>query len=104
MMALEQDLHRALLDLYEKWLTIGYRAARFRPMLDRKGAVASVQHLLSSRLKAESGFIRLVRARKLEWTVECLISSSRRWEPLFTDVEIQTARSRYDTARLLAEG
>lgn len=103
MTPLERDLEKSLLDLYEKWLTIGYRAARFKPMLDRKGGVASVKHLLAGNLKGESGFIRLARARKLEWTVEALLSSSRRWKPLFSDVEIEKARCRYQTALLLQE-
>jgi hypothetical protein len=101
--ALELDLHRSLLDLYEKWLTIGYHAARFGPMLDRKGPLSAVKHLLAGRLKERSGFIRLARAVKLQWTVEYLLCSHRRWKLLFTELELEKARSRYDTARLLIQ-
>jgi len=98
---LERDFENALLDLYGKWLTIGYRAARLKPLFDRKGGVAAVKQLLSGNLKADSGFIRLARAGKLDWTVEALLTSSRRWRPLFTDIEIEKARCRYQTALLL---
>jgi len=103
MPTLEEDLRVALLDLYKEWLTIDYRAARFRPMLNRKGSVESVKRLLSGKLSEKSGFIRLVRAGKLEWTVESLICSQRKWRPLFSDVELAIACSRVQTALLLMD-
>jgi hypothetical protein len=72
MTPLERDPEKSLLDLYENGSRIGYRAARFKRMLDRKGGVASVKHLLAGNLKGESGFIRQSRHRS-----SCVCSALR---------------------------
>jgi hypothetical protein len=53
--------------------------------------VGTVRYLLQS--DPSSGFKDLVRAGKLNWTVEALILDPK-WKPLFTELELQRAAAR----------
>jgi hypothetical protein len=91
MKPLEKELETELLAIYDKCSTIGYRPTYFKRMLTSsnrqfyKGPVGTVRHLLLGELASDSGFRRLVKAGKLEWTVEWLIAKNPRWQPLFTN-------------------
>jgi len=79
--SLERELLSSLLALYEKWKTIGYTAVYFKRMLTTsdklyKGPVGKVKHLLGKNLSDKSGFERLRRAKKLDWTVEYLLTDT----------------------------
>ncbi len=98
MSPLEKELESALLDLYEKWKEIGYRAGFFRRMLypsDRiyKGPVGTVKHLLGKTPTENSGFERLRRARRLDLTIEALLNE-KKWHSLFEEWEIARAAER----------
>jgi hypothetical protein len=88
MAPLERELQSALLELHRKWGTIGYHAHYFKRMLVCddpryvKGPVGTVQHLLAGELSLGSGFKRLVKAGKVDWTVEALLREPK-WKPLF---------------------
>jgi hypothetical protein len=98
MATLEQELEKALLERYKLWKDIRYTAKYFKRMLtpsDRiyKGAVETVKHLMGKKLTEKSGFERLKKAGRLEWTVEALLADEK-WHPLFEDWELERARQR----------
>jgi len=101
---IEKELDTELRSLYYKWRTIGYPAGYFWRMLTSKdpgygkGPLGTVRHLLGGEPSMGSGFMRLLRANKLEWTVEALLLDPK-WKPLFTDLELQKAKSRLDRYR-----
>jgi hypothetical protein len=82
-------------------MTIGYRAGYFWRMLTSakpryyKGPVGTVKHLLIGDPSPGSGFMRLVKAGKADWTVEALVARDpEKWKRLFTDREIEKAQAR----------
>ena|SRR5665213_356004 len=87
--SLEKELESELLQIYEKWLTIGYHPHHFKRMLTcsnprfYQGPVGTVQHLMLGDADRASGFQRLVKAGKVTWTVEWLIAKDSKWHPLF---------------------
>jgi hypothetical protein len=105
MTPLEKELETALLGLYDKWKGISYRANYFKRMLMsrdpryRKGPIGTVRHLLTGDVMPASGFRRLVKAGKLDWTVEALLQDPK-WKDLpLTELEWNKARSRYQAAK-----
>jgi hypothetical protein len=90
---LEKELETELLDIYEKCRacrSLNYRPNFFKRMLTcanprfYKGPVGTVCHLMTSAAAPPgSGFERLARSGKLNWTVEWLITSDPKWLPLF---------------------
>ena len=85
-------LDAALLEAYERWKMIGYRATRFRQMLGRHGGVETARRLL--RLRGVSpGFERLRDEKRLKDTVEYILLRAE-FAPLFTTEEQAAARQR----------
>src|SRR4029079_4378852 len=86
------EFERALVDAYERWKEIGYRASRFRQMLDRHGGVETGRGLLPRR----AGSPRLARpphANRLHETFEFILLRPE-FAPLFSDEERAIARQR----------
>jgi len=104
MTPLEKELETALLDIYYRQKRIRCHASYFKRMLTcsnpryRKGPVGAVRHLLTGEVTPGSGFRRLAKAGKLEWTVEALILQPK-WKPLFTDWELDKAKARITNGR-----
>jgi hypothetical protein len=103
MTPLETELESALLDLYEKWKTIGPPKNIFLRMVKKtrdkrlyKGPVGTVRYLLNKPTLTE-GFVSLVRAGKLEWTVEALVLEPK-WNTLFKPSELDKVKSRIKQA------
>jgi hypothetical protein len=104
MSPLERELESALLQLHRKSKEIKYNATYFKRMLTPgdpiyKGPTGTVKHLLGQELTETSGFERLRKAGKLDWTVEALISEDHQWHGLFEPWEVERARKRYLSAR-----
>ena len=107
MKPLEREPDNELRSLCRKWQPKDYRAAYFWRMLTSgdsryyKGPVGTVGHLLAGEASAKSGFVRLKKIRKLDWTVEALITRDPKWRGLITDCEIRKAEARLSQHRLL---
>jgi hypothetical protein len=104
MTPLEKELESASLGLHGKWKEIKYHATYFKRMLtpgDRiyKGATGTVKHLLAREPVEESGFEKLRKAGRLNWTVEALVAEDRKWHGLFEPLEVERARQRYRSAK-----
>jgi hypothetical protein len=97
MSPLEKELETALMDLYEKWKRYMRPKNRFRGMVLPgnaklyKGPVGTVKYLLTG--APSFGFTDLVNAKQLQVTVEWLVLHPK-WLPLFTDQELDIARTR----------
>ena len=109
MTPLEKELETELLAIYAKCGTIGYYPTYFKRMLTTsnpqfyKGPVRTVRHLLFGKPDPQSGFFRLVKVGKLEWTVEWLIAENPKFHPLFHTAEwvLKNATSRVRQAKNL---
>ena len=102
---LENELERALLDLWQKWKLAKYHNQWFKQMVTKtknvrlyKGPIGTIRHLLRGS-ETGSGFKTLVRAGKLEWTVEALLQDPKWKELPLTDSEWKKARSRYESGK-----
>jgi hypothetical protein len=105
MSELEEQLGEALLDLWHKWKRVGYHNNWFNQMVVKtnntrlyKGPLGTVRHLLRGK-DTGPGFKTLVRAGKLEWTVEALLQDPKWRELPLTEMEWKKARHRYQTAK-----
>ena len=91
MTPLEKDLEADLLDICEKCKSIGYSPNYFKRMLVCsnasyvKGPVGAVRHLMIGAANPQSGFARLTKANRIDWTVEWLITHKPKYEPLFSN-------------------
>ena len=102
MTALEKELEADLLEICEKCKSIGYRPNYFKRMLVCsnpryvKGPVGAVRHLMDGAAHPQSGFARLTKANRIEWTVEWLITHEPKYEPLFnsSDWVLKNAKAR----------
>lgn len=111
MTPLEKQLEGELLAIYTKCGTIGYYPTYFKRMLTStnqqfyKGPVRTVRHLMVGKVSAQSGFRRLVKAGKLEWTVEWLIANNPRFHPLFQNADwvLKNANARVQEVRARTE-
>ena len=104
MSPLEKELESELLELYERWKAIGPAKNIFLRMVKQtrdqrlyKGPVGTVRYLLD-KPTLSAGFISLVQAGKLDWTVEALVVQSK-WKPLFSQPELDKANARIKLAR-----
>jgi hypothetical protein len=104
MKPLEKELETALLDLYERWKAMGPSKNYFLQMVKRtrnvkvyKGPVGTVRYLFN-KATLTAGFISLVRAGKLDWTVEALVLQPK-WKPLFSQLELDRAKARINQAK-----
>lgn len=102
MLPLEKELESELLNLYERWKATGPPKNIFLRMVKKtrdkrlyKGPVGTVRYLLIG--EPASGFKDLVRAGRLDWTVEALILQPK-WKPLFSDRELAKAKARIAAA------
>lgn len=96
-MALTDDLHIDLLRSYTRaFEEIGYRAARFKQELDRKGGLATAQRMLKTGgNKQSAGFDRLLEAGKRDITLEFVVLQPK-YKSLFTPGELAIAQERLD--------
>lgn len=102
MTTLEKELEVDLLDICEKCKSIGYSPNYFKRMLVCsnasyvKGPVGTVRHLMLGAAHPQSGFARLTKANRIEWTVEWLITHNPKYERLFhnSDWVLKNANAR----------
>lgn len=102
MVKLEREFNEVLLARYEQWKEIGYKAVYFKRMLTPtdpiyKTPVGTVKHLIGKTLNEKSGFERLKKAGKLDWTIEALLADQK-WHPLFEHWELDRAKRRIEGA------
>ena len=90
--SLEDEFHRAMLNIYHDAADLGYRPTRFLRMVQELGGVTAAKRLLSGPV-AQSGLTTLWELARLDISMEALVVQER-WRPLFSDAERQAARDR----------
>ncbi len=94
-MQLEKDFHHAMLGIYQDALEqAGYRATRFKQLVDQLGGLAAAKQLLQSTdSKVSEGFTQLALKNRLDLSLEVLVQKHP-WSQLFSESELETARKR----------
>lgn len=89
----ESSFHADMVEIYRKTgEQFGYWPTRYLQMVRKRGGVATAKKLLEAR-DVSDGFMRLVRERRLDLSVEYLVLKPR-YASLFTDKERALARDR----------
>jgi hypothetical protein len=89
----EDDFTQAMMQIYIDALReCGYKASRFRQMVEDERGVATARRLLASD-QPQYGFVELWEHNRLDLTVERLVLQER-WRHLFTNAELAEARDR----------
>lgn len=90
---LEKRFHDRMVQVYQKGKSeAGYNANYFIQMVGEQGGLATARQLLAAP-QISDGFSALWERRRLDLTVEACVLSSE-FEDLFTDAELDLARSR----------
>lgn len=93
---LTKQFDAAMLDVYLRAKTeANYTASEFHNMLARQGGLATAKQLINAS-KPSEGYTRLYERGFLNLTVEAVVVENPRWHPLFSEDEIDKARSRLD--------
>ena len=92
--SLSRDFERAMRDACMESARLGYYPHLFIQMLDGRGSVGAVKHLLSSD-EIQYGLARLWEMKALRLSAEAHVLKAK-WAPLFTDEERAEARRRLD--------
>jgi hypothetical protein len=91
---LAEEFDEAMHDIYRRALSeAGYKASIFHNMLFEHRGVETARRLIHSP-KVSDGYTALWERRRLDLTVEALISDNEKWHPLFSSEEIATCRKR----------
>jgi len=90
---LEEEFDNGMREVYERAKAeCDYVATRYLQMVNEYGGLETAKKLLSSD-KIHSGLASLWKCRRLDLTVEALVTKER-YRSLFTEVEIKTAEKR----------
>lgn len=94
-MTLGDELTDAMLQSYRDAIEqIGYRAARFKQAVDRKGGLATAKRMLKPRSRVQrAGLDRLIEADRSDLSLEYIVLQPR-FSTLFTAAELAEARRR----------
>lgn len=106
-MSLEDEFHERMMELYRRCVAHTYHAHGFRSTVERMGGVAAAKYWLNQPKEPgdgnQTGLDRLSRMAMngswptaLEESMEYVVGYERRWRPLFTHLERQEARRRYE--------
>ena len=96
---LELKFHAAMLNIYDRAvLECNYPATRFLDMVHEQGGFDAAKSLLLSK-KLSDGFIELWKLKRLDLSMEALIVENLKFHPLFTKLELHTARKRLEDMR-----
>ncbi len=94
MSTLEDEFQRGMIQVYEVAKDHGYVPSYFKQMLDQYKGVETAKRLLATR-EIQYGFTKLWEMKLLDHTVEALVIQER-FQPLFTQEEIQEAHRRLE--------
>lgn len=91
---LERAFHDAMVEIYQRAKReANYTATYFIQMVSELGGLAAAQQLLHASAVSQ-GFTALWERHRLDLTMEAMIVEEERFQPLFTDDELETARRR----------
>ncbi|MFK5709842.1 EVE domain-containing protein [Lysinibacillus boronitolerans] len=88
------ELHRAMLKIYDESKAIGYTPSKFRQMVANEGGLQTAKKLIGSK-QLSDGFAELAQLGRLDLTVEALVLQNK-YRPLFSNEELAIARNRLE--------
>lgn len=88
---LEDEFHRAMLDIYDRCAEHGYKPTQFREMVDQYGGCRTAHRLLEA--PQTSGLAKLILLGLQEYSTEALVLREH-FRPLFSPEEIEIATKR----------
>ena len=91
---LEMKFHQAMIGVYENAKDHQYFATYFKRMIDEYGGVGAAKRLLA-KPGIQEGLMKLWEYHLLDQSMEALVIQER-FQPLFTEVEIQEAKRRLE--------
>lgn len=84
----------AMFDIYRRAKSeAGYNATIFLQMISDRGGLDTAKYLINA-AKVSDGYTQLYERGRLDLTVEALVVEQPRWQHLFEQSEIETARRR----------
>lgn len=89
---IENDFHKEMIDIYNKAVECGYRPTYFLRMVTDRGGLDAARALLATE-EFTSGLKKLWELERLDISMEALVCKSP-WSQLFTEEEIEVAKSR----------
>lgn len=91
---LTEEFDEAMHNIYRRALSeAGYKASIFLNMLSEHGGVETARRLIHSS-RVSDGYTALWERKRLDLTVEALITDNAKWHPLFSADEIAICRKR----------
>jgi len=88
-----EDFNREMLKIYDAAKTLGYHAAWFKILIDRRGGLGAAQYLLGTD-EIQDGFYTLCNLGRMDLTVEYLVTYQKKFASLFTGDELRRAKER----------
>ncbi len=86
------EFDEAMHSIYRRALSeAGYKASIFLNMLFAHGGLETARRLIHSP-HISDGYTALWERKRLDLTVEALIYDNKKWQPLFTDDELNICR------------
>lgn len=70
-----------------------YPANIFLKMISDRGGVDTARYLINQTAPSD-GYAHLFERKRLDLTVEAMVVENKKWHPLFTEHELERARSR----------
>ncbi|WP_232718601.1 HNH endonuclease [Bacillus sp. FJAT-45037] len=95
------DLHKAMLKIYDDSKAIGYTPLKFRQMVANEGGLNTAKKLINSK-QISDGFAELAQLGRLDLTVEALVLQ-KKYKPLFSDVELNIVKDRLEQLGYVTE-
>ena len=91
---LTEEFDEAMHNIYHLALSeAGYKASIFLNMLFEYGGIETARRFIHSQ-KVSDGYTALWERKRLDLTVEALISDNEKWQPLFSVEAIAICRKR----------
>ena len=85
---LENEFHSAMVNIYNMALReVNYNARRFLQMVSEHGGLNTAKRLINSSTVSD-GYTALWEKRRLDLTVEALVSETKKYHSLFTPEEL----------------
>ena len=91
---LEKDLRIDLITICDESKKIGYNPTRFLQMLYQWGPVEAVKKILVNKTWVQDGLTILWKKKRLDLSIEYLLSKNKKYNTLFSNEELKEAKNR----------
>lgn len=100
---LETDFEKEMMNIYHRAKAeINYTASEFHNMLSELGAIETARRLINSK-SPSIGYTNLWDKKRLDLTVEAVVSDNLKWHPLFDEETLRIAKKRLRDYKYVSE-